>query len=389
MIEKVTARVFCKLEAGKGGNPVTIFSSSVAANDDSSSSSSSSINPIQQSSTQVRLAQSCEWESVMVDETNRTMAFYMPTGEQIQFCAHAAMGGAIQLARQTEERFTFFSTARRIDNANANNNNNSSDSSSIEPQQQQQDQVIDQEYSAIVHENDIVSLEMSTTCWSMDRIHHAPALHRLLRDALGLQSSDLVPLQTTTTTSTNDASLSPSSPWMDFPTFTSVDVVGGRAKTLVYVNSMQALQQKCRAPSNADAFRKSCDALGPPSTGLYLYSPCVEEDGAWECRQFPRASGYPEDPATGVAAAALAVALRIGGGIILPHYKFYQGTTMGKSSLIMVDDLRIQDEKNDDSTLDANDDMNVANSKRRLSYRLLGRIEIDDQEEIDISDLAE
>ena len=32
----------------------------------------------------------------------------------------------------------------------------------------------------------------------------------------------------------------------------------------------------------------------------------------YECRQFPRASGYPEDPATGIAAAALAVVMLAG-----------------------------------------------------------------------------
>jgi predicted PhzF superfamily epimerase YddE/YHI9 len=372
LIEKVTARVFCQLNVG-GGNPVTIFSSAATT----ASNGGSSINPIQQPSTQVRLAQSCEWESVMVDETNRTMAFYMPTGEQVKFCAHAAMGGAIQLARQTEESFTFSTTKIGTSNGSL---------------QQQQHQVVDQEYSAIVHEDDIVSLEMSTSSWSMDRIQHAPALRRLLRVALGLQSSDLVPQKSATST-TDDASSSSSSAIIDFPTFTSVDVVGGRAKTIVYVNSMQALQEKCRAPTNADAFRRSCDALDPPSTGLYLYSPSLDEDGAWECRQFPRASGYAEDPATGVAAAALAVALRLGSsggngnGIILTHYKFYQGTAMGKPSLIMVDDLQIQDENDSSSDTNGREGMNV--NKKRLSYRLLGRIEIDDQEEININDITE
>lgn len=376
LIEKVTARVFCQLE-GRGGNPVTIFSSS----------STDSHHPIRQASTRVRLAQTCEWESVMVDESNRTMAFYMPTGEQVSFCAHAAMGGAIQLAQNTEERFTF-STASSNNNSNKKKNANAKDDDNL--------------FAAIVHENDIVSLEMETTCgWRNDKIQHPPVLHRLLRDALGLQSSALVPPSKTTTTKGNhdDHNTTASLSQVDYPTFRSVDVVGGdddggRPKTIVYVNSIQALNQQCHAPSNPDAFRQSCDALDPPTTGLYLYSPSPKEDGAWECRQFPRASGYPEDPATGIAAAALAVALRMGttnadsssssNGIILPHYKFYQGTAMRKTSLIMVDDLQIQEDKEggDDSNGDENDER--TNEKRRLSYRLLGRVEIDDQEEINI-----
>ena len=48
-VEKVTARVFCQLSGG--GNPVTIFNSSVGCLSEA---------------TQQRLAKSCDWESVMV-----------------------------------------------------------------------------------------------------------------------------------------------------------------------------------------------------------------------------------------------------------------------------------------------------------------------------------
>ena len=69
-IRQVTARVFCQF-GGQGGNPVTIFAAPtrLAGN------------------RQAELAQGCEWESVMVDTSTRTLQFYMPTGEQVSFCA--------------------------------------------------------------------------------------------------------------------------------------------------------------------------------------------------------------------------------------------------------------------------------------------------------------
>jgi PhzF family phenazine biosynthesis protein len=45
------------------------------------------------------------------------------------------------------------------------------------------------------------------------------------------------------------------------------------------------------------------------STGLYPYAVVDEDNQIFEARQFPKSSGYPEDPATGIAAAALAYGL--------------------------------------------------------------------------------
>ena len=54
---------------------------------------------------------------------------------------------------------------------------------------------------------------------------------------------------------------------------------------------------------------------------------------SYECRQFPRSSGYPEDPATGIAASALAATLRFGPDdnkkSTIVNYDIYQGTAMG------------------------------------------------------------
>ena len=83
----------------------------------------------------------------------------------------------------------------------------------------------------------------------------------------------------------------------------------------------------------------------------------------YECRQFPRASGYPEDPATGIAAAALASSLQRG-GILGDNGKFvmYQGTAMGKKSSLNV---RINDD----------------------TVYCSGTVEIDNEEYISVDDL--
>jgi hypothetical protein len=389
LIEKVTARVFCQLEGG--GNPVTIFKSQ------------SPLKP----STQARLAQTCEWESVCVvssssqsqsqssqsQSTNSTgtgttampsMAFYMPTGEQVSFCAHAAMGGALQLgwSQTTPEQPLQFTAA-----ALTSPNDSDSDSDSDSDNHANATAAATTPYTAIVHEHDIVSLEMEAD-FTETAIPHRPTLHRIIRDCCGLESSDL------TTTSGGSSSSYASSSTPAVPTFCNSSIA--RPKTLVYVNSVEALgRAKPPAPSaaSADAFRKSCDAV--ESTGLYLYTPAVvdvdadvddndnsndssssnntkETNDSWECRQFPRASGYPEDPATGIAAAALAASLYFR-GTKLPAYKFYQGTAMGQPSLIMVENMKITNLKDD-------------SEKRVASFRLLGRIEVDQRDELEVDD---
>jgi PhzF family phenazine biosynthesis protein len=79
-----------------------------------------------------------------------------------------------------------------------------------------------------------------------------------------------------------------------------------------------------------------CAALG--STGLYPYTALSVEQGQFEARQFPRASGYPEDAATGIAATALASALLGHGRIADPAsgITIYQGRAMGALSEIQV-----------------------------------------------------
>jgi len=70
-------------------------------------------------------------------------------------------------------------------------------------------------------------------------------------------------------------------------------------------------------------------------TGVYLYSTFTkreiveERDLAFECRQFPRSSGYPEDPAT---RQIMSYSESRG-----DNYDILQGTAMGRPSKIQVE----------------------------------------------------
>jgi len=74
-----------------------------------------------------------------------------------------------------------------------------------------------------------------------------------------------------------------------------------------------------------------CDELGV--TGFYPYTHNADADLA--ARQFPRRAGYVEDPATGVAAAALAAYLALG----VPNpgwhsWRTAQGRAIGRPSAL-------------------------------------------------------
>jgi trans-2,3-dihydro-3-hydroxyanthranilate isomerase len=77
-----------------------------------------------------------------------------------------------------------------------------------------------------------------------------------------------------------------------------VNAKTSRTKTLVAVDSVQRLDSLAPVPSEVKAV---CEAIG--STGLYPF--VLASDAGVAARQFPMASGYPEDAATGIAAAAL------------------------------------------------------------------------------------
>nr|WP_314072473.1 PhzF family phenazine biosynthesis isomerase [uncultured Roseococcus sp.] len=98
-----------------------------------------------------------------------------------------------------------------------------------------------------------------------------------------------------------------------------------RVKTLVPVADLARLHALVPDPVR---IRAVCDAIG--STGLYPWAQGA--DGVVHARQFPRASGYPEDAATGIAAAALFY----GVGAPAEGLVVRQGEAMGSPSEIHV-----------------------------------------------------
>jgi PhzF family phenazine biosynthesis protein len=306
LIERVTARVFC--HGPGGGNPVTVFASQVPLS----------------ASTQERLAQACEWESVMISSPNKVdntprMSFYMPSGEEVSFCAHAALGGASAVAK--EKNFSFCTSM-------------TDDTHTVKLQN---DESSNEDHACLY----------MTVPFEANPVSHTPGLKRLLRDHLGLSSEHLSPKA-----------------GKAFPTFLNASVA--RPKTLVCVNSLEALA-KAKTPkvigeNKRFSFASACGAIDE-STGIYLYA--QKDKDSWECRQFPRASGYPEDPATGIAAAALAATL-FRTGVYSPVYKLFQGTTMGRPSLIEVVGLK-----------ETQDSM--------ISFGLQGRVEIDERDTVEVA----
>jgi trans-2,3-dihydro-3-hydroxyanthranilate isomerase len=81
------------------------------------------------------------------------------------------------------------------------------------------------------------------------------------------------------------------------PGLMAVNACTSRVKTLIRLSDAAALDA---LRPDFDQVEALCEALG--STGLYPYA--LSDDGA-HARQFPKKSGYPEDAATGIAAAAL------------------------------------------------------------------------------------
>lgn len=79
-----------------------------------------------------------------------------------------------------------------------------------------------------------------------------------------------------------------------------------------------------------------CEKIG--STGLYPYAAHDREGQIFDARQFPKSSGYPEDAATGIAAAALSFGLLANGEVESSErlITIRQGRAMGRPSQISV-----------------------------------------------------
>lgn len=111
------------------------------------------------------------------------------------------------------------------------------------------------------------------------------------------------------------------------------NAVTSRVKTLVPMKDVERLNA---LKNDMKAVETLCDRIG--STGLYPYAVRDRRTQAFEARQFPRSSGYPEDAATGIAAAALSFGLLANGLVAKDDtpIRVFQGRAMGALSEIGV-----------------------------------------------------
>ncbi|MDA0663000.1 MAG: PhzF family phenazine biosynthesis protein [Proteobacteria bacterium] len=104
-----------------------------------------------------------------------------------------------------------------------------------------------------------------------------------------------------------------------------------RVKTLVPVRNTERLNALAPDFSRMEGL---CTAIG--STGLYPYALHEGAQQQFDARQFPKASGYPEDAATGIAASALTFGLLRNGLVAASTapVTIMQGRAMGRLSRI-------------------------------------------------------
>ena len=359
-VSRIAARAFAHPSRPGGGNPVTVFllgggegdgkgegNDKGEGNGKGEGGGTSSLPP---QSARAALARTCAWESVFASASSSSasssagksgrgggrtrgapppsslLAFHLPTGDEVEFCAHAALGAAAVLAGEGRaQRAGMEEAAAAADGAAV---------------------VIElvsmadgRRHSATVQPSGVAELRLSASSHEEGPILDA-AITAELREAVGL-----APPGGTTGGAAEAEDGSASSASGPAASLLPADVNSSvaRPKTLVPVQDVRTLHL-ATDPTDPAAFRTLCDRAG--TTGLYLYAPvntsasaaaAVPPTATFECRQFPRASGYPEDPATGIAAAALAASLRrrgIGGSSA--RYELLQGTAMGRPSRIGV-----------------------------------------------------
>ena len=322
-ITRVSARACVHPKVAGGGNPVDVF----LVRPSSPSDSNLALPP----DTRSRLAKTCNWESVVAhlpsssaDEQGQrpVLSFHMPSGEEVSFCAHAALGAASVIRQEAGG-----SSIKAVEFTTTTDE--SVQSVSISP------------------ESGETELTMKSKLVESDIPDFITLGH--VREAIGLRIEDI------------------SLGGTGLPSYINSSIA--RNKTLMPMLEEKRLQVGPRNP-DPEEWQRLCDKID--STGIYLYCPVdkdsMEDDDVakggdvgdneeesdkdkgnevvlrYECRQFPRASGYPEDPATGIAAAALAASLRKR-GFGAPNddkdtkqyrYEFYQGTSMGRRSKIGV-----------------------------------------------------
>lgn len=137
----------------------------------------------------------------------------------------------------------------------------------------------------------------------------SPDVAASIIDVLGIAEDQLAPLPIRNATTSRTKTLVP---------LVSTDVLDGLTPDLERIEAVCALAE---------------------STGLYPYAVTDTTGLVFDARQFPRSSGYPEDAATGVAAAALVTGL-VADGLVDPTaaraIRVRQGRAMGRPSEISI-----------------------------------------------------
>jgi len=208
-------------------------------------------------------------EPCQEDSTVSQFSFFMPSGEEVSFCAHAAIGACSFLANETAVMSADGSPLMQ------HSKHNEHVVTFIAAQERQK------KYNALVRGRE-AELFMECEHYESACDKYGSTLSHFLEE-IGLNEDDI---------DDNDA----------MPTFLNSSVA--RPKTLIPVKSADRLHA-ATAPTNATKFQQMCESID--STGLYLYDSSSTMN--IECRQFPKSSGYAEDPATGIAAGALVASL--------------------------------------------------------------------------------
>mmetsp|Transcript_23465 Transcript_23465/g.49773 ORF Transcript_23465/g.49773 Transcript_23465/m.49773 type:complete len:365 (+) Transcript_23465:123-1217(+) len=307
---------------GGGGNPVTIFipsdESYMLTSDERS-----------------KLASICPWESVFIepsaelekgqasDEIQSVFRFFMPSGEEVSFCGHAAIGACAFLANRNI--ITSYQP-NKIQESFLPTDLPSLDlvsSSSVVSFITADKSIFETKVNGNDAELVMHAQHVETDCFRDKKFRNDTATMEDFLDVLGLSTEDISSLEGS----------------INWPTFINSSVA--RPKTLIPIKSLDRLHS-ATSPADPEKFCRLCESID--STGIYIYAKIGDADArgeetkglSFEARQFPKSSGYGEDPATGIAAGALAASLHKRGITRNDFYDIFQGTAMGKPSRIGV-----------------------------------------------------
>jgi PhzF family phenazine biosynthesis protein len=158
------------------------------------------------------------------------------------------------------------------------------------------------------HTDEGAAVEISQPAGCIDALTEAQLSRDEILDVLGIDHAQLAPLPIQ-------------------------NACTSRVKTLIPLVSTAVLDS---LKPRFDKIEALCERIG--STGLYPYAPFDADRQIFDARQFPRASGYPEDAATGIAASALSFGLLINGMVEASErpITIRQGRAMKRPSQISV-----------------------------------------------------